>query len=371
MLAANPQFDPVRPVMFATVRRCEHDETVPQIGERVTSRCGDLFNVSYEILLQMMERYFAHTEETDAQLATLADATISLMVGVVKPLGNLITTQPVGADYPGKTAGPSFELFYENDYLMPHRDAAWALLEERVREAANFCGLVQEIASEHVADELAPVQDALTDVADSLASHFGGWGGASRFRTPVNMSADVDDQAMAALSKRVSSLARAVSASTASPDGAGQLASLFTSASAAIEKAGDRETVRRLVESVLRPLAEAVSGKRLRGSAKAERPDKTQDSVPPQPNPQALDECVQTGLSPIRDGVSATRGKRDRASPRSGPGATHQALAARADFASTRAAVVASPVALLQPDTCSRPGAPPRTTALLVPASLS
>ena len=32
------------------------------------------------------------------------------------------------------------------------------------------------------------------------------------------------------------------------------------------------------------------------------------------------------------------------------PGATHQALAARADFASTRAAVVASPVALLQPD---------------------
>ena len=36
MLAANPAFEPVRPVMFATVRRCEHDETVPQIGERVT-----------------------------------------------------------------------------------------------------------------------------------------------------------------------------------------------------------------------------------------------------------------------------------------------------------------------------------------------
>ena len=35
-----PSFDPVRPVMFATVRRCEHDETVPQIAERVTSRCS-------------------------------------------------------------------------------------------------------------------------------------------------------------------------------------------------------------------------------------------------------------------------------------------------------------------------------------------
>ena len=73
-------------------------------------------------------------------------------------------------------AGPSFELFYENDYLMPHREAAWALLEERVREAASFCGLVQEIASEAVAGELAPVQDALSDVADSLAAHFADWG---------------------------------------------------------------------------------------------------------------------------------------------------------------------------------------------------
>jgi hypothetical protein len=28
MLAANPAFDPVRPVLFATVRRCEHDDSV-------------------------------------------------------------------------------------------------------------------------------------------------------------------------------------------------------------------------------------------------------------------------------------------------------------------------------------------------------
>jgi CDGSH-type Zn-finger protein/truncated hemoglobin YjbI len=292
MLAAKPRFDPVRPVMFATVRRCEHDETVPRITERATSRCADLFNVSYEILLQMMERYFAHTEETDAQLGTLADATISLMAGVLRPLGNLITTQPVGADYPGKTAGPSFELFYENDYLMPHRDAAWALLEERVREAANFCGLVQEIASEHVASELAPVQHALTDVADSLASHFADWGATSRFRTPVHTSAEVDDQAMEALSNQASSLSRAVSASKASPGGGGQLVGLFTSASVAIEKARDRETARRLVESVLRPLAEAVTGRRLRGSAKAARPSKTQDFAPPQTNPQELDEAL-------------------------------------------------------------------------------
>src|SRR5262245_333650 len=50
MLAADADFDPVRPVIFATVRPCEHDDSVPRIGETVTARCTDLFNVGYEIL---------------------------------------------------------------------------------------------------------------------------------------------------------------------------------------------------------------------------------------------------------------------------------------------------------------------------------
>jgi Ferritin-like len=152
--AANPDFAPARPVRFATVRPSEHDDTVPRITERVASRCTDLFNVGYEVLLQTLQRYFAHTEETDAQLATLSRAAITLMVGVLKPLGDLITTLPVGPEQPGMTAGPSFELFYENDYLIPHREAAWALLEERVRGAANFCDLIQESSDARVATEL-------------------------------------------------------------------------------------------------------------------------------------------------------------------------------------------------------------------------
>ena len=194
MVAANPEFEPVRPVMFATVRRGGQEETVPQISERVTSRCGDLFNVSYEILLQIFERYFAHTEESDEQLATLADATVGIMLRVLRPLGNLLTTLPVGPDHPGMTAGPSFELFYENDYLMPHREAAWALLEERLRETADFCALVHEIATDSVAGELDPVREALNDVADSLAAHFADWGARSRFASrdeaPAAVTAD-------------------------------------------------------------------------------------------------------------------------------------------------------------------------------------
>src|SRR5262249_41803202 len=179
--AADPGFEPTRPVLFATVRPSQHDDTVPRITEVVTSRCTDLFNVGYEVLLQILHRYFAHTEETDAQLTTLSRAAITLMVGVLKPLGDTLTTLPVGPEQPGMTAGASFELFYENDYLVPHREAAWALLEERLREAVNFCDLIQKSSDQRVASELEHVRAALSRVADSLAGHFGDWGAQSRF----------------------------------------------------------------------------------------------------------------------------------------------------------------------------------------------
>ena len=97
--AGNQGFDPVRPVLAANVRRPERDVDVPLISDRLTARVTDLFNVGYEILLQILERFFAHTEETDAQLKVLADATIGLMLRVIKPLGDLITTLPVGPEH--------------------------------------------------------------------------------------------------------------------------------------------------------------------------------------------------------------------------------------------------------------------------------
>jgi hypothetical protein len=191
MLAAKPAFDPVRPVMFAKVRRGEHDDAIPLIGDRVTARCTDLFNVSYEILLQILERYFAHTEETDAQLSTLANAAVTLMAGVLRPLGDLITTLPAGPEHSGRTAGPSFELFYEDDDLLPHRASAWVLVEERLRDAAAFCGVLTTSAPERVGRALGPVHRALDGVADSLARHFADWGATSRFATGGRESAAI------------------------------------------------------------------------------------------------------------------------------------------------------------------------------------
>jgi hypothetical protein len=64
---------------------------------------------------------------------------------------------------------------------VPHREAAWALLEERLREAVNFCDLIHKRSDQRVATELEHVRTVLIGVADSLASHFGDWGAVSRF----------------------------------------------------------------------------------------------------------------------------------------------------------------------------------------------
>jgi CDGSH-type Zn-finger protein/truncated hemoglobin YjbI len=171
MRAANPSFDPVRAVIAANVRPPQREVEVPMITDPLTARVADLFNVGYEILLQVFYRYFAHTEETDAQLKVLADATVGLMVSVLQPLANVITTLPAGPGHEGKTAGPSFELFYEADYLLPHREAAWTLLTERLEVAASFCVSVGVDCSALVAGRLTAITAALQEIAQTLAAH--------------------------------------------------------------------------------------------------------------------------------------------------------------------------------------------------------
>jgi hypothetical protein len=89
-------------------------------------------------LLQVLHRFFNDIDETDAQRMTLARVAAGLMFEVIGPLGRYLSELPAGPEYPGRTAGPTFELFYTSDYLLPHRRAAWILLAKRLREAAAF-----------------------------------------------------------------------------------------------------------------------------------------------------------------------------------------------------------------------------------------
>lgn len=167
---ADPSFEPTRPVVAANVRPQATGVAVPLITDPGTTRCMDLLNVTYEVLLQLLSRYFAHTDESPEQLQVLADVSVGLMYTAIKPLGSVVTTQPVGPDMPGITAGPGFELFYQVDYLLPHQKAAWVLMEERLRDAAAFARRCGGLCTPALMEPLAKVAKALERYADQLAA---------------------------------------------------------------------------------------------------------------------------------------------------------------------------------------------------------
>ena len=165
MRALDPTFEPARPVVAARVRMGEGDARGPVIGDPLTARVADLFNVAYEVLLQLLYRMLSRIDETEAQTRLLADVSVGLMVDVIEPLGKLLGTMPVGPDQPGATAGAPFELFYQPDYLLPHHRAAWLLFAERLEDAAAFA---RRLCRADV--PLDPIADALERHARRVAS---------------------------------------------------------------------------------------------------------------------------------------------------------------------------------------------------------
>jgi Ferritin-like len=158
MRAEDPDFQPAHPVVSAAVRGVEGIEPEVYITDPATGACLDLANAVYELLLQLIARYFAFGHETSEQRQMLAHTAVGLMYRAIKPLGLLLARLPVGPDHPGVTAGANFQLPYRASFLLPHRRAAWLRYVERLEELAAF------------ADSLRPpVQpDALVDVAAAL-----------------------------------------------------------------------------------------------------------------------------------------------------------------------------------------------------------
>jgi hypothetical protein len=136
--AADPGFEPARPVEPAYVRRPpDVDADVATIGDPLTAQVTDLFNALYETTLQTLSRYFVHSGETDGQVTTLARTAKHLMNRVMRPLGGLLTTLPIGPERPGVLAGPAFEIVQPSFYVLPHREAAWRILTERLEQLAD------------------------------------------------------------------------------------------------------------------------------------------------------------------------------------------------------------------------------------------
>jgi len=136
----DPFFEPARPVLPAfTQQPYDIEQPQPQPTDPLTREVAELFNLAYEVLLQVLTRFFTHTDETDEQLDALIHAAFGLMAGVLKPLGTALTRLPFGPESPDHTAGPAFEMYYQMGNFVPWRNAAWVLLSERATVLSRQC----------------------------------------------------------------------------------------------------------------------------------------------------------------------------------------------------------------------------------------
>jgi len=164
----DPEFEPAHPVVAAGMRAVEGIEPDFLITDRATGMTSDLFNAIYELLLQMIARYFAFGHETSEQRAVLARGAVHLMFEAIDPLGLLLAQLEVGPEHPGLTAGANFQLPYRANFLLPHRRSAWIRFVERLRELATFGHDIGPFEGEQVVRSVA---QALGGMATDLAAH--------------------------------------------------------------------------------------------------------------------------------------------------------------------------------------------------------
>jgi hypothetical protein len=166
----DPSFEPARPVLAAFTRQ-PYDIAAAQtvITDPATRHVAELAGLGYEMVLQLLLRFFTHTDETDEQLRTLVDGAIGLMASVVRPLAVALTRLPIGTEHPGRTAGFAFQMYYTMGNLVPWREPAWALLHERLALLVEHCTSATDQHEPN--DAVQQAHDQAAAVAAALASH--------------------------------------------------------------------------------------------------------------------------------------------------------------------------------------------------------
>jgi len=166
--AADPAFNPARPVEPAFVRLPPDVEAGTLIEDPTTAQVADLANGLYETVLQVLSRYYIHHGETAAEFDTLARTAKHLMNWVMRELGPVLTALPVGPSQPGRTAGPAFEIARPGAFFLPHQDAAWKIIKERLDALQQACASLGQQAG---LGALAPLAGKLDSMSQDIGAY--------------------------------------------------------------------------------------------------------------------------------------------------------------------------------------------------------
>lgn len=133
---ADGGFAPVRPVVANPVIRQRADAEAGRVVTHPrTHRVAELADYTYETLLLLLMRWFAHVDTDEDSLRALSSTAIGLMGRVVSPLGEALTRLPFAEDGSGRTAGAGFGR--SRSLALPaHRRAAFTVLQERLDRVA-------------------------------------------------------------------------------------------------------------------------------------------------------------------------------------------------------------------------------------------
>jgi CDGSH-type Zn-finger protein len=159
-------FDPVRPLISnPTTRGYADTPGSNRITDPIAQELAELFNGTYDLMLVMLLRFFAHEGETEEQFRLLARGTLRIMASVLRPLGEALAKTPAGPEYPGKMAGPGFG-FNRSVHLLSHRQSAWIYFLERLYDLATR--LTQMADESTIPPEVQEAAAALESVAEHL-----------------------------------------------------------------------------------------------------------------------------------------------------------------------------------------------------------
>lgn len=163
-------FDPVRKVVANPMTRFYDDTSGGTvIVDPRTHLVAEIYNVAYDTMLLMLLRFFAHSDEDEAELEHLARASLRAMTTVLRPLGEALTKMPVGGEGAhGRTAGPGFG-FNRDVHLLPHKRSAWIFFGERLRELAIGATRLRVEAGAQLPAEVEEATAALEALAEEFA----------------------------------------------------------------------------------------------------------------------------------------------------------------------------------------------------------
>lgn len=92
----------------------------------------------------------------------------------------------MGASYPGRTAGPAFDIARPAIFLLPHQHAAWKIIKERLDALQQACASLGQRAG---LGALAPLAGKLQSMSQDIGKYGANTGGDGSVRGKCNEQA--------------------------------------------------------------------------------------------------------------------------------------------------------------------------------------